>query len=141
MNWAEWIGAILASSAIAALLTGLFNRRKVAAESRALDGEALNKAAQGYATLITALTQQQNETNRQVAEMMKRLTETEREIHSLREENINLMARLTEAEREICNLREENTTLRQETARLQALLLEVGIDPYTGECVGRGVNL
>jgi septal ring factor EnvC (AmiA/AmiB activator) len=120
VNWPELLGAIFASSAAAALLTGLFNRRKVAAEARALDGEALNKAAQGYAALIAALTQQQNETTRQVAELMTRLTEAEREIHSLRE---------------------ENTHLRQEITRLQALLVKVGVDPHTGECVERRLNL
>lgn len=120
MSWPELLGAILASSTVTALLTGLFNRRKVAAEARALEGEALNKAAQGYAALIAALTQQQNETTRQVAELMTRLTEAEREIHSLRE---------------------ENTHLRQEITRLQALLVKVGVDPHTGECVERRLNL
>ena len=114
MNWPELLGAIFASSAAAALLTGLFNRRKVAAEARALDGQALNQAAQGYAALIEALTSQQNETTRQVAE---------------------LLTRLTTAEDEIRSLRDENTTLRAEIARLHGLLLRSGVDPYTGKRV------
>lgn len=110
----EVLVAVMASGAATAIASGWFNRRKTAAEARALDGQALNQAALGYASLIEALTSQQNETTRRVAE---------------------LLTRLTTAEDEIRSLRDENTTLRAEIARLQGLLLRSGVDPYTGKRV------
>jgi len=107
----EVLVAVIASGVITAIVSGWFNRRKTAAEARALDGQALNQAAQGYAALIEALTSQQNETTRQVAE---------------------LLTRLTTAEDEIRSLRDENEMLRAEVSRLQELLVRSGTDPHTG---------
>lgn len=110
----ELLVAVLASGAATAIASGWLNRRKTAAEARALDGQALNQAAQGYAALIEALAAQQNETTRRIAE---------------------LLTRITVAEDEIRSLRDENTALRDEIARLQGLLLRSGIDPYSGKRV------
>lgn len=112
--------ALVSGGLVTALAQGWLNRKRVAAEAHSLEAEALNRAASGYAQLLSALTQQQNETSRRVAE---------------------LLTRLAEAEREIKSLRDENTHLRQEIARLQALLLKMGVDPHTGECMDRRINL
>jgi len=110
----EVLVAVIASGVITAIVSGWFNRRKTAAEARALDGQALNQAAQGYAALIEALTAQQNETTRQVAE---------------------LLTRIATAEDEIRDLRDENAALRAEISRLQGLLMQSGVDPHTGKRV------
>lgn len=114
MSWEQVVIALVSGGLVTALAQGWLNRKRVAAEAHSLEAEALNRAASGYAQLLSALTQQQNETSRRVAE---------------------LLTRLTEAEREIKSLRDENTNLRAEIARLQAILFRAGIDPDSGECL------
>lgn len=111
MEWVELLAVALSSGVITSSLTIWANRRKTQAEARKLEAEADTTLAAGYDKLIAALTAQQNDTTRQVAE---------------------LLTWKTEAQREILALRNENTELRGEVTRLQGIILRAGIDPDTG---------
>lgn len=94
------------------------SRRKLRAD--ALKAEAEARKTEAEAHLVDA------DSYAKLAAVVK---ETDRRV-------VDLMERLTQAERELIALRDENAELRREITRLQTIILRAGIDPQTGERLG-----
>lgn len=114
MGWMELMVGVLGGGGLGALVTGWFDRRRVAAESRQTDAEAEVTLSGGYGELVAELRAERKELREQIVQS-----------HT---DNQTLLAEIVASRSETIAARSETAAARQEVAELRRELGAVKAD-------------